>query len=221
MSERRLMLIRHGQSDFESENFRTSPRGKQWDPSLSGVGREQADALAARLILMEPPRAVVTSPFRRCVETIQPYAVQGRISPDIDEEVGEVFIGEWEGMSFEEIVSGDEELARRFRDSEPMFSLAPGGESGEELRKRVVPAIEHILEASPEGNVVVVTHGGVINAYLGHVLEIREDMFFLPENTSINTVIVDGQQRRMRFLNDTRHVTEPRLFVPPSDVKTG
>jgi broad specificity phosphatase PhoE len=217
---RRLLLIRHGQSDFDSKDFRTSPRGKQWDPRLSDVGREQAKALAARLVLMDPPAAVVTSPFRRCLETIRPYAQRAGISPATDEAVGEVFIGEWEGLSFEEIVSGDEELARRFRDSEPMFSLAPGGESGEELRRRVVPAVEAILKRSPRGSVVVVTHGGVINAYLGHLLGVEEDMFFLPENASINIVLADEGRRRMRFLNDTRHVTEPRLFVPPPDAKT-
>jgi probable phosphoglycerate mutase len=217
MTERRLLLIRHGQSDFESEDFRMSPRGRQWDPRLSETGRDQAEALAARLVLMDRPAAVVTSPFRRCVETIAPFAERAGISPETEEEVGEVYIGEWEGLSFEEIVSGDEELARRFRDSEPMFSLAPGGESGPELRARVVPAIERILERSEGGPAVVVTHGGVINAYLGRLLGVEDDMFFLPENASINTVIVDGSRRRMRFLNDTRHVTEPRLFVPPSE----
>jgi broad specificity phosphatase PhoE len=219
MTERRLLLIRHGQSDFDSEDFRISPRGRQWDPKLSEAGREQADALATRLMLMDRPAAVVTSPFRRCAETIAPFAERADISPETDEEVGEVYIGEWEGLSFEEIVSGDEELARRFRDSEPMFSLAPGGESGPDLRTRVVPAVERILQRTGGGPIVVVTHGGVINAYLGHLLGIDEDMFFLPENASINSVIVDGSRRRMRFLNDTRHVTEPRLFVPPSDTK--
>jgi 2,3-bisphosphoglycerate-dependent phosphoglycerate mutase len=217
--ERRLFLIRHGQSDFDSEDFRISPRGRQWDPRLSQEGRDQADALAARLVLMDAPATVVTSPFRRCVETIRPFTERAGIEPTVDEAVGEVFIGEWEGLSFEEIVSGDEELARRFRDSEAMFGLAPGGESGRELRARVVPAVERILEDHPGGDVVVVTHGGVLNAYLGHVLGIDQDMFFLPENTSINTVTVQGSRRTMRFLNDTRHVTEPRLFVPPPETK--
>ena len=75
---------------------------------------------------------------------------------------------------------------------------------------------EPLQARSLEGDVVVVTHGGVINSYIGHVLGIEEDMFFLPENASINTVILDGYSRRIRFLNDTRHVTDPRVFVPPS-----
>jgi hypothetical protein len=37
-------------------------------------------------------------------------------------------------------------------------------------------------------------------------------MFFLPENTSINSVIVEGARRRVRFLNDVRHLNMPHLF---------
>jgi probable phosphoglycerate mutase len=194
-----------------------SPRGRQWDPRLSETGRDQAEALAARLVLMDRPAAVVTSPFRRCVETIAPFAERAGISPETEEEVGEVYIGEWEGLSFEEIVSGNEELARRFREFQAMFSMAPGGESAEDLRQRVIPAVEAIIERHPDGDLLVVTHGGVINSYIGHVLGIEEDMFFLPENTSINTVAVEPEGgRRVRFLNDTRHVTDPQVFVPPA-----
>jgi broad specificity phosphatase PhoE len=125
-----------------------------------------------------------------------------------------VFIGAWEGLSFEEIVSGDEALAARFREQEAMFSLAPGGESGSQLRRRVVAALDAILERHPEGDVLVVTHGGVINAYLGNVLGLDQDMFFLPENASINTLTVEGAERRVKFLNDVRHLTEPHLFAP-------
>jgi 2,3-bisphosphoglycerate-dependent phosphoglycerate mutase len=216
VSARRLFLVRHGRVDFSSRRFRESPRGRQWDPPLGEAGREQAEALAARLVLMQRPAAVYTSPFTRCRETIEPYAIRAGVEPVLDEEIGEVFIGDWEGLSFEEIISGDEELARRFREFEAMFSMAPGGESARELRARVVPAVERIAAAHPEGDLVLVTHGGVINAYLAHVLGIEEDMFFLPENTSINTVMVEGERRRVRFLNDTRHVTDPKVFVPPA-----
>jgi len=61
-----------------------------------------------------------------------------------------------------------------------------------------------------------VTHGGVINAFLGHVLGIPHAMFFLPDNASINTVEVDGDARSVRFLNDGRHLTDPGVFVPPT-----
>ena len=57
-------------------------------------------------------------------------------------------------------------------------------------------AVESIIEAHAEGDVVVVAHGGVINAYFSHILGIRDqDMFFLPENTSLNTVVIRGEER--------------------------
>jgi probable phosphoglycerate mutase len=124
-----------------------------------------------------------------------------------------VFVGEWEGLPFEEIVASDEQIARMFREQEAMFGLAPGGESGAELRARVLPAVEELLETT-EGDVAVVAHGGVINAYVASLLGLEQDMFFLPDNTSLNTVVVEEGAPRVRFLNDVRHITEPFVFVP-------
>lgn len=214
----RLLLVRHGRVDFSSREFRDSPRGRQWDPPLGERGLEQAQRLAARLAMMERPARIVVSPFTRCRQTIEPYLDANGVSADVDEEIGEVYIGRWEGLSFEEILSEDEDLARRFREQEAMFSLAPGGESGEQLRERVVPAVERALEGVDDGIVLVVSHGGVINAYLGHVMGIPHDMFFLPDNASINTVDVDRGARSVRFLNDVRHLTDPNVFTPPAGV---
>ena len=215
----RLLLIRHGAVDFDSREFRSSPRGRQWDPPLGEAGLQQARRLAARLALMSPPRDIRVSPFTRCVQTLEPYleaAVGTLPEPIVEDDLGEVFIGSWEGMRFEEIVSEDEELARRFREQEAMFSMAPGGESGAELRARVVPAVERAIAGLDDGTVLIVSHGGVINAYLGDILGIPHDMFFLPDNASINTVEVDGDARSVRFLNDGRHLTDPGVFVPPT-----
>jgi broad specificity phosphatase PhoE len=219
----RLLLVRHGRVDFEAmddAHFLQSPRGRQWDPPLDQRGREQAERLAARLTLMDAPVAIAVSPFRRCAETLAPFLdVATEVpAPEVLDDLGEVFIGQWEGVRFEDIISADEELARRFREQEPMFALAPGGETGPELRVRVVPAVERVLSNVRDGTVVMVTHGGVINAYLGHVMGIDHDMFFLPDNGSINSVLVEGDRRELRFLNDVRHLTDPAVFAPPAEV---
>jgi broad specificity phosphatase PhoE len=212
----RVLLIRHGRVDFDSQDFRETPRGRQWDPPLSDAGREEAQRLSARLLLMERSVGIHVSPFRRCRQTLEPYLGAGVGPVDVDDDLGEVFIGRWEGLRFEDIVSDDEDLARRFREQEAMFSMAPGGETGEQLRSRVVPAIERAIERAGEGTVVVVTHGGAINAYLGHVMAIDQDMFFLPDNASISTVVAEGSNRRVKFLNDVRHLTDPAVFTPPT-----
>jgi probable phosphoglycerate mutase len=214
----RLLLVRHGRVDFTSREFRDAARGRQWDPPLDEEGNEQARRLSSRLLMMDRPAAVFVSPFRRCNETLAPFVSASGFRPTVVDDLGEVFIGRWEGMRFEDIVSEDEDLARRFREQEPMFSLAPGGETGRELRARVVPAVEAALRGIRDGTVLIVSHGGVINAYLGHVMDIPHDMFFLPDNASINTVEVEGGRRAVRFLNDVRHLTEPAIFAAPAGV---
>lgn len=214
MTNRLLFLVRHGRSDFSSNDFRKTPRGETYDPPLDETGREQADLLARRLLLMEPPAAVYCSPFRRARETVAPYAERAGIAVALDEDLGEAYIGEWENKSFEEIIASDGQMLHRFRNQDAIWRHAPGAESIESLRGRVVGAIEAILRRHQEGNIVVVAHGGVINSYIGPLLGLGQEMFFLPENTSLNSVLVDGGERRVWFLNDVRHLTDPHLFVP-------
>jgi len=208
-----LYLIRHGRSDFDSSEMSATPRGDQFDPPLSDEGRRQSELLAARLRVMElDPVAVYCSPLRRTRETVAPYADAAGIDVVFDEELIEAHIGGWEGRPFEEIVASDPDLVHRIRNQQAIWSRAPGGESERDFRARIVTALDSILTSHPDGDVVVVAHGGVINAYCGHVMGLPSAMFFLPENTSINSVVVDGEGRTVRFLNDIAHLTDPQLF---------
>lgn len=208
-----LYLIRHGRPDLGSNAMSATARGDQYDPPLSEEGHRQAVLLARRLRLMDlHPTAVHCSPLRRTRETVAPYAEAAGLHVVYDEEVIEAHIGGWEGLPFEEIVASDADLVRRLRDQQAIWSRAPGGESPSGFRRRVVGAVERILRRQSDGDVVVVAHGGVINAYCGEVLGLASEMFFLPEHTSINSVIVDGDRRTVRFLNDIAHLTDPQLF---------
>jgi broad specificity phosphatase PhoE len=212
VTERILYLVRHGESDFDSRDFTRSPRGEQWDPPLGERGREQAALLARRLLAMEPPAAVYSSPLRRTRETVAPFAEAAGIEVVFQDDLAEAYIGEWEGKPFEEILAGDERMLNRIRNQEPIWRHAPGAEELAPFRARVRASVEGILTRHPGGNVVVVCHGGVINAYVAPLLGLDHEMFFVPENTSMNSVGVDGGSRRVRFLNDHLHLTDPQLF---------
>jgi broad specificity phosphatase PhoE len=208
-----LYLIRHGRSDLDSNAMSATPRGDQYDPPLSAEGRRQAELLAKRLCVMDlHASAVYCSPLRRARETVAPYAEASGLAVVYDDGLMEAHIGGWEGLPFEEIVASDAEIARSIRNQQAIWSNAPGGESGASFRRRIVGAVDRILERHPVDDIVVVAHGGVINAFCGSVLGLAQDMFFLPENTSINSVIVDEERRSVRFLNDVAHLTDPQLF---------
>jgi 2,3-bisphosphoglycerate-dependent phosphoglycerate mutase len=212
---RLLFLIRHGRSDLDSDEMTVTARGRQWDPPLGEEGRLQAELLGRRLAMMPPPAAVYCSTFRRARETIAPYVSRTACEVTYLEDLGEAFIGAWEGMSFEEIVKDDEEMLSLFRNQEAMWRRAPGAEPLPRLQERATAAIETALTLHPRGSVVVVAHGGIINAYIAPILGLHElEMFFLPDNTSINTVVVEGDRRSVRFLSDVRHLHEPHFFDP-------
>ena len=212
---RLLLLIRHGRSDLESDDMTVTARGRQWDPPLGEEGRLQAELLARRLSMMPPPAGVYCSTLRRARETVAPYVARTACEVTYLEELGEAFIGSWEGMSFEEIVKDDEEMLPLFRNQEAMWRRAPGAEPLPRLQERATAAIEAVLALHPQGSVVVVAHGGIINAYIAPILGLHElEMFFLPDNTSINSVVVEGDRRSVRFLSDVRHLHEPHFFDP-------
>jgi broad specificity phosphatase PhoE len=214
VTERVLYLIRHGQSDFgwQGEPW-ASARGEQWDPPLSERGVEQAALLAGRLLVMDlEPFVVYSSPLRRANETAEAFARLAGTDVTVDDELVEAHIGGWEGKPFEEIIGSDPDVVQHIRNQRAIWHRAPGAEGGDGFRARVRTAVDAIVDGHPNENVLMFAHGGVINAYVGDLLGLRQEMFFLPENTSLNSVDVDGETRTVRFLNDVLHLTDPLFF---------
>ncbi len=214
MTDRVLYLIRHGQSDFgwQGEPW-ASARGEQWDPPLSERGLEQAALLAGRLLMMDlEPFVVYSSPLRRANETAEAFARLAGTAVRIDDELVEAHIGGWEGKPFEEIIGSDPDVVQHIRNQRAIWHRAPGAEGGDGFRARVRTAVTAIVDRHPAENVLIFAHGGVINAYVGELLGLRQEMFFLPENTSLNSVDLDGETRSVRFLNDVLHLTDPLFF---------
>ncbi len=215
MTDRRLYLIRHARPDYDSADHTDTPHGRQYDPPLGEVGLEQAARLAARLDLLARPAAIYSSTLARARQTAHVYADRIAMAVIERDDLCEWFGGEWEAKDFEQIFLEHPEAIDLFRNQDPAWHLAPGSERADDFQRRCVRAVEAIIEAEPEGDVVVVAHGGVINAYFSHILGIRDqDMFFLPENTSLNTVVIRGDERLAWFLSDASHLTDPGWFEP-------
>ena len=211
--EQRLYLIRHGKSDRRSSQEAMTPRGPAADPPLDAVGAEQAATLTKRLLKMPAPAAILCSTLTRARQTIAPYLEQTGAEVEYREDLAEWYGGAWEFKEFEELLVEHPEIPQRVLLQDPLFWLAPDAETYPDFQRRVVAAVEEAITAHPAGDLWIVCHGGVINAYVGHVLGIEEqEMFFLPPNTSINTVKLRGDRRALWFLADDTHITAPELF---------
>jgi probable phosphoglycerate mutase len=66
--------------------------------------------------------------------------------------------------------------------------------------------VDAIISEHTGERVVLVTHAGVINAYMSMVLGIERDMFFLPEHASISVLRVMRDLYAVQNLNDYSHL---------------
>ena len=80
------------------------------------------------------------------------------------------------------------------------------GEGSAEFRARAVGAVDQLVADYAGQHIVLVSHGGVINAVIGAILGIEEDMFFLPNHCSISTVWIKGDVRRVHSVNERQHL---------------
>jgi 2,3-bisphosphoglycerate-dependent phosphoglycerate mutase len=185
-----LLLIRHALPVRVDEGSAAGPA----DPRLSDLGLAQAKALAAWLA-EEPVDALWTSPMRRARETARPLADRLGLEPIQDEGLAEFDKDAASYIPIEELkAAGD-----------PRWNEVP--ERPEHFAKVVVGAIERIVERHPGARVAVVCHGGVINAYAGHVLGVDAPLFFLPTYTSISRVFAASTgQRSIHTLNESAHL---------------
>ncbi len=160
-----LFLARHGQS---VANAVRRFQGIQ-DVPLSDLGRRQAAALGAALRGGRLAH-VYSSPLERARRTAEAVVAEVGVPLTLVDDLRELSLGEWEGWTVDEIRArpGDP-YARWVRD--PVRHLPPGGEPLPAVQERALRAVDAIATAHPDGDeVLVVSHGGVISAYLAHWL---------------------------------------------------
>lgn len=202
-----LLLIRHGQQHFDVNG----PVAELLDPPLSDLGRSQA-RLVGMALSTERIDRVYASPLRRALDTGREIARHHRLEPVVVDDLREVGI-------FEEVPHdktpleyiGREVLAgaRERMITEKSWDVYPYSEASFAFRKRVINAIEGIIVSHENERVAIACHGGVINAYIGHIIGTRYDMFFRPAHTSINVVAAGDGRRALYRLNDVHHLMTP------------
>jgi len=152
-----VFLARHGESDWNAAN---RFQGHS-DRPLTALGRRQAEALAAELAEVAALSAIYSSPLRRALETAAVVGERIGLEPMPLEDLREVDVGAWTGLSRSEVEA-------RFPDAFGRW-LAGGegwedGESYAAMSSRVLAALLRIADAHPDEQLLVVTHGGPIRA---------------------------------------------------------
>lgn len=190
-----LILVRHG-----------LPESGAMDPPLNDEGLRQAHAVAS-LLSEERITAVVSSGLRRAQQTAKiiakatvhtSYSLEG--------------LNEWglpaDSMEYValELLGDDAPQARAIQEGRFM-DFVPERVDVDEFRQKVAHAFDKILAEHPDGRVVVVCHGGTINAYVGQLVGIPDIFWFHPDYTSISRMDQrPGGRVVVRSLNEVHHL---------------
>jgi broad specificity phosphatase PhoE len=200
-----LYLVRHGATAANDQRPYVL-QGSGSDLPLNAAGQRQA-ADVARNFASIPIECVYASPLVRAVETATAIADAHRLPVTIEPALVECNVGQWEGLSWGTIAQRFPfEYASFVRDSSRNPYL--GGETFDDVLRRIQPAFERILRDHAGRHVVVVAHAVVNRVFLAGLLglEIRQARIIPQDNGCVNLIRGTDGQANLVTLNSIHHL---------------
>ncbi|MFF9805600.1 bifunctional RNase H/acid phosphatase [Streptomyces coeruleorubidus] len=201
-----FVLLRHGETPLTPQKRFSGSGGT--DPSLSDVGREQAERAAALLARRGTIQAIVSSPLTRTRETAGVIAARLGLDVSVDDGLRETDFGAWEGLTFAEVRERHPEDLNAWLAS-PDAEPTGGGESFAATATRIAATRDKLIAAYTGRTVLLVTHVTPIKTLVRLALGAPPESLFRMELSAASLSVVayyaDGNAS-LRLLNDTSHL---------------
>lgn len=199
-----LLLIRHGETQAAVRGQRFPMIDGQGDPALRPEGRLQAEAVARRLGT-EPIAAIYVTTMQRTHQTARPLAETLGLTPRVEPDLREVFLGDWDGGEYRFRVNENDPIIQRMREVQDWGEI-PGAETKDAFYARVARGLNRVAAAHPDQLVAVVVHGGVIAAACALATQAQPFAFTGADNGSISRLVVAQERMILRGFNDVSHL---------------
>jgi len=164
MNQTQIIAVRHGETQWNRE--------KRWqghnDSPLTKKGLDQAKAVANHLAEVQFSSIYSSDLDRACKTAEQIYKISG-IKIITDARLRERNLGIFEGLTKPEMKSQFPEAFNKYQNQDPGYAV-PKGESIKQCYARSTAFLKEIPEKHPGETIVVVTHGGVLNAYFRFII---------------------------------------------------
>ncbi|HEU0246846.1 MAG TPA: histidine phosphatase family protein [Gaiellaceae bacterium] len=189
-----LVLVRHGETDWNRENRFQGHA----DIPLNEAGRAQARDLVLELG-DEGFQAMYSSPLLRAYETAAILAESLDFEVERADDLMEVDVGSWTGLTRVEVETRFPQGFRRWLDYGHGWD---DGETYDELGIRVVSSLQRIATAHPEATILAVTHGGPIRSALAAAArvefgEARRSIHVIGNCAVVRLAVRDGKLERV------------------------
>ena len=197
----RLILVRHGETEWN----RQSRIIGHTEIALNETGRRQA-VLLAQALRDEKVSAIYASPLQRTRETAAEISRVLGVKVEFDDALKEIAAGDIDGLTFEEVAELHGDFFKHWMRGDPALRL-PGGESFTDLRDRTWPAVQRIVGAHCDGDVIIVSHTLAIMSIIASALDMKiADFRRIRLNVASISILEfkDGKSSLLLF-NDTCH----------------
>jgi broad specificity phosphatase PhoE len=206
LNSKKIYIIRHGQTDF---NLQSIVQGSGVDSNLNDRGQAQARAFFEHY-RDTPFDKVYTSTLKRTRQSVQDFLDMG-IPTESLAGLNEISWGTKEGFK----ITPEEDqyyhyMLRQWQLGNTTLKIE-GGESPDDVVKRMQPAIDHIMAQTNERTVLICMHGRAIRILLCTLLNYplkSMDMFehenlclyMLEHNDNIFTIKINNDTAHLRFI---------------------
>ena len=160
MTLRRLVMVRHGQTDFNAEGRMQG----HLDSQLTELGVAQVRRAAPLLARYDPVR-LISSDLSRAARMAEEIGQVCGLPVKLDSRLRETHLGKWQGLTPAQVERDWPGALATWR-SDPTWS-PPGGESRAAVVTRALPLVRELeqeFDADPPSTVLLCAHGGLIAA---------------------------------------------------------
>jgi probable phosphoglycerate mutase len=209
MNETTLIVVRHGETTWNREKRMQGTT----DTQLSDIGRAQAQALGRRL-KEHGFAALYSSDLSRALHTAGAIAEHTGREVVIDSRLRERCFGIFEGLTAAEIRSRYPDEHALFASHDPEYEV-PGGECARGFSERCLGGLAEIAARHPGQEVVVVSHGLVLDTLyrVAHGLAHGMPRPVPLINASLNRFGYGKGAWRMELWGDVSHLAPEEITV--------
>ena len=156
-----LLIIRHGQSCANLDGVFVG----HVNSPLSDLGKDQAEATANYIVSNYHVDAVYASDLERAFYTGNAVAQKLGLPITADDQLREIFAGDWEGVKFDDLSANYGEPYQLWLRDIGM-AQCPNGESVAQLQNRFVGALRRIAQEHDGETVVIASHATPIRTFM-------------------------------------------------------
>ncbi|MEG1592990.1 MAG: bifunctional histidine phosphatase family protein/GNAT family N-acetyltransferase [Oscillibacter sp.] len=199
----KLYIIRHAEAEG---NLYRIAQG-QYNSGITDRGQRQIELLARRFADIPVDAVYASDLYRTCATAGAVYLPKG-LPLHRRKDLREICVGEWEQKTWGDIARDYPEQLEYFTHQLHLWH-APGAETIEQVRDRVLAAVREIAGANQGKTVAIFSHGCAIRLLLatlqGYSLE---DLGETPhgDNTAVSLIQAEGEDLRVIFRDDNTHL---------------